>query len=132
MFSIKASETLGTAAFDMATSTAAGALNDGHAAHNTSHRHVPGVSKRLQRQFTLPRQFTKAFNPEVTGHGADFGDLDPSKEQVVLRIEIAESVEVKFMGLVSLVLATLSLGITIVLTILKFTLAVGLIETSHL
>ena len=75
------------------------------------HNRVTGPATRpfIRACETFKKRYKHAVSPVVIGQGGDFGKmLDPSKEAVVLRIEIATTPEVKAMRYTSIIVTILA------------------------
>ena len=62
---------------------------------------------------TFKRRYENAISPAVVGQGGDFGKLAPGQEPVILRIEVANSSDVKTMRRFSWIVALFAIGATV-------------------
>lgn len=91
-------QTTGETLVDSAGNVAHDMKNVGVKAGQQGQRHLARATNTLRRRAGV---VASSISPIVNGQGADFGDLDPTKEPVILRIEIAQSSEAKLMTAVS-------------------------------
>jgi hypothetical protein len=67
----------------------------------------------LRAASTFKRRYGNAMSPAVVGQGGDFGNLAPGQDPVILRIEVANSSDVKTMRRLSWIIALFALGATV-------------------
>jgi len=62
---------------------------------------------------TLKRRYGIVISPDVVGQGGDFGNLAPGQDPVILRVEVANSSDVKAMRWFAWIVALFAVGATV-------------------
>lgn len=97
--------------------TVAGATQSAAGAAARPFKNSPAAQKAakpfMRAAGTFKRRYDNAISPAVVGQGGDFGTLAPGQEPVILRIEVANSSDVKTMRYLAWLVALFALAATV-------------------
>ncbi|KAL4541920.1 hypothetical protein Ndes2526B_g06415 [Nannochloris sp. 'desiccata'] len=104
--------------------TVAGATHSAAGVAARPFKNSPAAKKAarpiLRAASTFKRRYGNVISPAVVGQGGDFGKLAPGQDPVILRIEVANSSDVKTMRRFSWIVAFFAIGATAGLTVIKY------------
>jgi hypothetical protein len=109
-------DSVATAATDVG-GTVADATHSAAGAAARPFKNSPAAQKAakpfLRAASTFKRRYEDVISPAVVGQGGDFGKLAPGQDPVILRIEVANSSDVKTMRGLSWIVSLFALGATV-------------------